>query len=42
MLVDSAREDDPRLVVGVLIAAVVALAAWGASRVRHEVRKHRA
>ena len=36
------REDSPRLVVGVMAAAVVALGAWGASRIRHEIRRHRA
>jgi hypothetical protein len=35
------RDDSPRLVAGVGAAAIIALAAWGASRIRHEVRKHR-
>jgi hypothetical protein len=36
------REDNPRLVVGVVVSAVVAVAAWGATRISREVRKHRA
>jgi len=36
------REDNPRLVIGVVLGAVVAVAAWGASRVWREARKHRA
>jgi hypothetical protein len=36
-----ASGDDPRLVGGVVIGAVVAVALWGASRVWREVRKRR-
>ena len=36
------REYNPKLVVGVVLGAVVAVAAWGASRVLREARKHRA
>jgi hypothetical protein len=36
------RADNPRLVVGVVVSAVVAVAVWGASRVWREARKHRA
>jgi len=35
------RDDNPRLVVGVVVSAVVAVAVWGASRIWREVRKHR-
>jgi len=34
--------DNPGLVVGVVVSAVVAVAAWGASRIWREVRKQRA
>jgi hypothetical protein len=36
------RRDNPRLVIGAVVGAVVAVAAWGASRVWREARKHRA
>ena len=37
----AASGDDPKLVGGVVIGAVVAVALWGASRIWREVRKRR-
>lgn len=36
------RRDNPRVVIGVAVSAVVIVAVWGANRVWREVRRYRA